>query len=79
VSRQRLQGRALVIEALAVASIASPDDLVDEAAIGLERVESRDPRSNSASSMARFRWPCGLSIDPFSCAKPRLLRVGSMR
>jgi hypothetical protein len=30
-----LQGRALEIEPLAVASIATPDDLVDKAAIGL--------------------------------------------
>src|SRR6267143_2938737 len=37
--RQRLQGRALEIEPLAVASIAAPDDLVDKAAIGLEVVE----------------------------------------
>src|SRR5690348_15979694 len=33
--RQRLQGRALEIEPLAIASIAAPDDLVDKAAIGL--------------------------------------------
>jgi hypothetical protein len=32
--RQRLQGRTLQLEPLAVASIAAPDDLVDEAAIG---------------------------------------------
>jgi hypothetical protein len=37
--RQRLQGRALEIEPLADASIAPSDNLVDEAAIGLERVE----------------------------------------
>ena len=24
--------------------------------------------------MVRLRWPCGPSIDPFSCATPRLLR-----
>src|SRR6202040_3785164 len=36
---QRLQRRALDIQALAVASIAPADDLVDEAAVGLERVE----------------------------------------
>jgi hypothetical protein len=34
-----LQGRALEIEPLAVASIATPDDLVDKAAIGLQVVE----------------------------------------
>ena len=39
VRRQRLQCRALEIEALTVASIAPPDDLVDEAAIGIESVE----------------------------------------
>ena len=37
--RQRLQGRALKVEPLAVASIAAPDDLVDKAAIDLERAE----------------------------------------
>jgi hypothetical protein len=39
VRRQCLQRRALEIEALAVASIAPADDLVDEAAIGFERVK----------------------------------------
>jgi len=76
---QCLQHRPLEIEPPAVARIAAPDDLVDKAAIGLERIKVRDPRRNSASSIARFRWPCALSIEPFSCAKPRLLRVGSMR
>lgn len=37
--RQRLQGRALEIEPLGVARIAPPDDLVDEAAIVVERIE----------------------------------------
>src|SRR6516162_10059167 len=37
--RQRLQGRALDIETLAVARITASDNLVDKAAIGLERVE----------------------------------------
>ena len=37
--RQRFQGRALEIEPLGVARVAPPDDLVDEAAIGGERVE----------------------------------------
>jgi len=37
--RQHLQRRALEIESLGIARIASPDDLVDEAAIGVERVE----------------------------------------
>ena len=36
VCRQRLQGRTLEIETLAVARIAPPDDLVDEAAIDIE-------------------------------------------
>ena len=39
VRRQCLRRRALEIEALAVASIAPADDLVDEAAIGFERVK----------------------------------------
>jgi len=37
--RQRLQRRTLELEPLAVASIAAPDNLVDEAAIAIERVE----------------------------------------
>ena len=77
--RQRLQGRPFEIQPLAVASIAAPDDLVDKAAISLEGVKIARSARNSASSIARFRWPCGLSIEPFSCAKPRLLRVGAMR
>jgi hypothetical protein len=36
---QRLQRRALKIQPLAVASITPADDLVDEAAIGLERIK----------------------------------------
>src|SRR5206468_1012760 len=41
--RQRLQGRALESEPLAVARVAPPDDLVDEAAIGLQGVEVARP------------------------------------
>ena len=37
--RQRLQGRPFEIQPFAVARIAAPDDLVDKAAIGFERVE----------------------------------------
>ncbi len=40
---QRLQRRPLDIQALAVASIAPANDLIDEAAIGLERVEIARP------------------------------------
>ena len=39
---------------------------------------SRDPRMISASSIARFKCPLGLSMEPFSCATPLLLRVGVM-
>ena len=44
---------------------------------GLVRVLCH-PRSVRASAMPRLRWPCGPSIEPFSCATPRLLRVASM-
>ena len=30
----------------------------------------------NASRIVFLRWPCALSIDPFSCATPRLLRLG---
>ena len=40
--------------------------------------KSREPLSSSASSTARFRCPCGPSIEPFSCARPRLLRLPFM-
>jgi hypothetical protein len=43
VRRQRLQRWALKIKTLADASIAAPDNLVDEASIGLERVEIARP------------------------------------
>jgi len=52
---QRLQRRPLDIQALAVASIAPANDLIDEAAIGLERSRNRATRGSSASSIARFR------------------------
>ena len=51
--RQRLQGRALEIEPLAVASIAAPDDLVDKAAISLEGVKIVPLRE-----MKRLLLPC---------------------
>jgi len=41
--RQRLQGRALEIETLAVARVAPPDDLVDEAAICIQVGEVARP------------------------------------
>ena len=37
--RQLLHGRALEIEQFAVARIAPPDDLIDKATVGLERVK----------------------------------------
>jgi hypothetical protein len=43
VRRQRLQGRALEIEPLGIACVAPPDNLVDEAAISIERVEVARP------------------------------------
>ena len=57
VRRQRLQRWALEIKTLAVASIAAPDNLVDEASIGLERVEIARPVFSSClprSSAARI-------------------------
>ena len=40
--------------------------------------KSRAPRSWRAWSSRVFRCPCRLSIEPFSWAIPRLLRVGSI-
>src|SRR5207248_2385712 len=57
VRRERLQRWALEIKTLAVASIAAPDNLVDEASIGLERVEIARPVFSSClprSSAARI-------------------------
>src|SRR5450631_1861945 len=41
--------------------------------------KSGEARSNRASPSALLRWPCALSIEPFSCDTPGLLRVGVMR
>jgi Tetratricopeptide repeat len=40
--------------------------------------KSREARSNRASPGALLRWPWALSIEPFSCDTPGLLRVGVM-
>jgi hypothetical protein len=53
-----LQGRALQLEPLPVASIAAPDDLVDEAAIGIERVEIA-----RAAQQQRVRLVDGLRLE----------------
>ena len=73
-----LERLALAVDPPGVAGIAAADDLVDEAAIGSEIIELGVPRSSSASAIARLRWPCELSIAPFSWAMPRLLPVGRM-
>ena len=76
---QRLKPRALEIEPLAVARIAPPDDLVDKTTIGVELVKGARAAQQQRISIAFFRWPCELSIAPFSCARPGLLRLGVMR
>ena len=55
--------------------------------INVSEVALHDPRQWGACWLAlvlwdrldldRF-WPCGPSIEPFSCARPRLLRAASM-
>jgi hypothetical protein len=50
--------------------------LFDEAAIGDEIVESFPPRITNASLTAFLKWPRELSMEPFLCATPRLLRGG---
>ena len=75
---QRLEAGPFDVDALGIAGVDPADDLVDETAVGRRSSKSRDPRMTSASSMARFRWPWGPSMEPFSCATPLLLREGVM-
>jgi hypothetical protein len=63
----------LHLQALSDVGVAPADDLIDEAAVSFELAHKR-----SASSSARLRWPWALSIEQFSWATPRLLRVGVM-
>ena len=77
-SGQRLKRGPLGLDAFGVVGVLAADDLVDEAAITGRLSKSFTPRISSASLTAFLRWPCGLSIAPFSCATPRLLRVGSI-
>ena len=79
VHRQGLQGRALEIEALAVARVAPADDLVDEAAIGIQ-IGKIARAAQQQRILDRLLEMAVRAFDrTFSCATPRLLRVGSMR
>ena len=76
--RQPLQGRALEIEPLGVARVAPPDDLVDEATIGIQVDEVARAAQQERVLDRLLEMAMWLSIEPFSCATARLLRVGSM-
>ncbi len=76
--RQRLELEPLDLQQLAAAGIGATDDLIDKAAVFIEISKIAAARSKSAWPRARLRWPCGPSTEPFSCATPRLLRVGVM-
>jgi hypothetical protein len=67
--------RPLLVDAPGVAGIAAADDLVDEAPPGSEIVEV----ARGAQPSALLRWPWALSIEPFSCDTPGLLRVALPR
>jgi len=77
--RQWLQGRALEIEPLGVARVAPPDDLVNEATVGIQGVEVARPAQQQGVLDRLLKMAVRAFNEPFSCATPRLLRVGSMR
>ena len=52
---QSLEGRPFAVDPLGIAGVAAADDLVDEAAVGGQIGEVGEPRSRSASAIARFR------------------------
>ena len=76
--RQPAQFGALQGDQLLAPGVAAADQVGDPVAIGSRLSKSVLPRSSRAWATARLRWPCWLSIAPFSWATPRLLRVGCM-
>ena len=63
-----MQDRALEIEPFAVARIAAPDDLVDKAAIGLERFEI------ARTSQQQGVFECSLQMAMRAFDRPVLVR-----
>ena len=63
--RQSFQRRPLLVDALGVAGVAAADDLVDETPPGGKVVKvARGAQRQGVGE--RFKWPCELSIEPFS-------------
>ncbi len=66
---QSSQGGPLAVDALRLAGVAAPDELVDEGAVGGQVGEVR---------AGALEVPVWTSTEPFSWARPVLLRVGVM-
>ena len=64
--RQVFQFGPLLVDPLGVASIAAPDDLVDEPPPAGKIVEVARGAQQKGVVSALFKWPCELSIEPFS-------------
>ena len=76
---QLLERRAFNLDAPAVASVAAPHDLVDQASVGGKLGElSRAPQQQLVLDRLLQMAVGALSIAPFSCARPGLLRDGVM-
>lgn len=80
---QRLQCRALGVDAGRIAPVLGRHDLVDEAAVGGEIIEVARPAQQQRVADRRLQVTMGaldpaILVGPFSWAMPRLLRVGVM-
>ena len=77
--RQRRKPGPLQLDPLAVVGIPPTDDFIDEAAVGIEIVEvTAAAQQQRVFERLLEMGRCELSIEPFSCATPGLLRVGVM-
>ena len=72
--RQVAKRAAFGPDGLRPAGIAASDDPGHEGAIRVDIGKVLRPPQARASATSRLRWPCALSIAPFSWATPRLLR-----
>ena len=73
---QRLKRGPLGRDAFGVVGVLAADDLVDERAIARQIIEVAGTAHQQRVPDGLLKMAMRLSIAPFSCATPRLLRVG---
>ena len=76
--RQFAQRRALGLDCLGAVRVGAADDLGDEAAVAVQIVEVRGPAQRQSVGDAALETAVRPLIEPFSWARPRFLREGSM-